>query len=74
MIAFHNGICDACITKDWKEKLSFSKYDIKKQNQSFDLNTKDSGFMEVNSKEPLKEECNYFLNLIRGKKGNKLPL
>ena len=54
-------------TKDWKEKLSFSKYDIKKQNQSFDLNTKDSGFMEVNSKEPLKEECNYFLNLIRGK-------
>jgi len=29
VIAFHNGICDACITKDWKEKVNWNDREIK---------------------------------------------
>ena len=25
VIAFHNGICDACITRDWKEKVDWEE-------------------------------------------------
>ena len=54
-------------TKEWEEKLSYSKYDIDEENISSDLGVYESGFIYTEPKEPLKEECSYFLNLINGK-------
>jgi UDP-2-acetamido-3-amino-2,3-dideoxy-glucuronate N-acetyltransferase len=54
-------------TKSWEEKLSFYSYDIKKSDNLININKSSLKFIEVIEEEPLKNECEHFLQVVRSK-------
>ena len=56
-------------TKDWNEKLSFYRHKVtKKGSPEISIEGSEPRFIKVPQKEPLKEECKYFIEVIRGSK------
>jgi UDP-2-acetamido-3-amino-2,3-dideoxy-glucuronate N-acetyltransferase len=56
-------------TKDWNEKLSFYRHKVTKKGSSeISIEGSEPRFIKVPQKEPLKEECKYFIEVIRGSK------
>ncbi len=56
-------------TKDWNEKLSFYRHKVSKKGSSeIIIKGRDPRFIKVQEKEPLKEECKYFIEVIKGLK------
>ena len=51
-------------TKPWEEKLSICSYDIKKSDNLININKSSLKFIEVIEEEPLKNECEYFLQVV----------
>ena len=50
-------------TKPWNEKLSFYLYDVKRTDNLININKSSLKFVEVPEEEPLKNECNHFLEV-----------
>ena len=55
-------------TKDWEEKVFYQKYSLDTKNV---LLKGDQKYIEIERKEPLKQECNYFIDLLNGKKDSR---
>ena len=56
-------------TKDWNEKLCFYRHKVtKKDSSEITIKGSDPRFIKVQEKEPLKEECKYFIEVIKGSK------
>ncbi len=56
-------------TRDWNEKLCFYRHKVtKKPYSEITIQGGDPRFIKVPQKEPLKEECKYFIQVIKGLK------
>ena len=54
-------------TLGWDKKLSFLDFKISKENGNPIISKKDAKFIPLIEKEPLSNECKYFIDLIEGK-------
>ena len=54
-------------TKPWNEKLAFYRYSIDLTGKAADLNKSKVQYLEVPESEPLKNECQHFINVVNGR-------
>ena len=54
-------------TKPWNEKLAFYRYSIDLTGEAADLNKSKVQYLEVPESEPLKNECQHFINVVNGR-------
>lgn len=52
-------------TKLWNEKLSLYSYDLKRADNLININKSSLQFIEVPEEEPLKNECEHFLEVVK---------
>ena len=55
-------------TKEWEEKVFYQKYSLHKENE---LIKGDHEYIKIEKKEPLRQECKYFIDLLNGKKDSR---